>query len=216
MFLDLFRNFQERRGEKRNVNILPTEHIPEVDAVKMFWDRVGSTNPKSVLEVGTLQSIPGRSTHSKHQFPEVADANYVRLDIAKDCDVDFVGDIHSLPSEWNSRFDCFIAEAVFEHLERPWIAAKEVSRVLAPGGTFHIATHQCFPIHGYPSDFFRFSKEALRLILEDAGLHVEVSQYEHRCLIVPPENIVPDAGVGDWNKRFPAYILVRAVGYKPT
>jgi len=28
-----------------------------------------------------------------------------------------------------------------------------------------------FPLHGHPSDFLRFSKDALRLLFEDAGLH---------------------------------------------
>jgi SAM-dependent methyltransferase len=82
-------------------------------------------------------------------------------------------DLHVLPQDWARRFDALVAVAVFEHLERPWIAAKEVARVLKPAGWCYISTHQTFPLHGYPSDFFRFSKEALALIFCDADLHVE-------------------------------------------
>jgi 2-polyprenyl-3-methyl-5-hydroxy-6-metoxy-1,4-benzoquinol methylase len=45
-------------------------------------------------------------------------------------------------------FDALVAVAVFEHLERPWIAAKEVARVLKPGGFAYVSTHQTFPLHG--------------------------------------------------------------------
>ena len=108
-----------------------------------------------------------------------------------------------------------MASAVFEHLERPWIAAQEVARTLQPGGIFVIATHQTFPLHGFPNDFFRFSKEALTLILADAGLEVIDCSYEGRCKILPPKTLVNPIQVDQWNENYPSYILVSAVGRKP-
>ncbi|OCP18525.1 MULTISPECIES: class I SAM-dependent methyltransferase [unclassified Ensifer] len=139
----------------------------------------------------------------------------MRLDIRDGIDVDFIGDLHALPQEWTSSFDLFIADAVFEHLERPWIAAKEVSRVLAPGAIFLAVTHQCYPIHGHPSDFFRFSTEALRVIFEDAGLVVEAVEYSDQCMIVLPEHLLPYKMIESWNREFPSYTMVRATGRKP-
>jgi SAM-dependent methyltransferase len=95
------------------------------------------------------------------------------------------------------------------------VAAKEVARVLAPGGRFFVSTHQCYPIHGYPSDFFRFSKHALRLIFADAGLEVQACDYEHRCLIIPPHNVIPAWRMPSWNREEAAYLLVNARGRKP-
>jgi SAM-dependent methyltransferase len=211
----LNRIFSNKRTSSRNIAIIPEAFEPEVKVDDFFWEQISAARPKNVLEVGTLQSVPGRSTHCMSRFPHIEPQNYVRLDVIDGADVDVVGDLHALPDDWTGRFDCVIANAVFEHLDRPWIAAKEVSRILAPGGRFLVMTHQTFPIHAYPSDFFRFSKHALRLIFEDAGLIVDGCDYAHRCLIVPPDVVVPDQVVEGWNKQFPAYILVGATGTKP-
>ena len=191
----------------------PYEARSDYDA--WFWTHAPGLDCRSVLEVGTLQAVPGRSTHSMAGFPKVKRPDYVRLDVAPGHDVDVVGNIHALPSEWGGRFNAFVAMAVWEHLERPWIAAHEVARVLAPGGKFLVVTHQTFPIHGYPSDFFRFSREALRLIFEDAGLIVEACDYKNRCLIAPMPPILPPALIESWNREFPSYIHVGVAGRKP-
>ena len=93
--------------------------------------------------------------------------------------------------------------------------APELERVLAPGGIYYIATHQCFPLHAFPSDYFRFSREALRLILEDAGLAVDVCDYQHRCSILPPRALIPRVISQQWNEQHPSYLLVKAAGRKP-
>lgn len=186
--------------------------LVDVDAV--FERLVQERRPVHVLEAGTLQSSPGAPTHSHRRFPWVARRDYVKLDIIAGPDVDVVGDLHALPAEWSGTFDCVLADAVFEHLERPWIAAREIARVLAPGGIFEIATHQSFPLHSHPSDYFRFSREALRLIFEDAGLVVDAADYKHRCAILPPPAVMPRRKVEAWNATFPSFILVQATGHK--
>jgi SAM-dependent methyltransferase len=193
----------------------PDPYRPEADVFGVFQAGIAELRPKRVLEVGTRRVDPDKHTHAKGGFPWVADEDYVMLDVRGGIDVDVVGDLHALPEAWTGRFDCFIACAVFEHLERPWVAAREVSRILAPGGLFFVLTHQCWPIHGHPSDFFRFSKQALRLIFEDAGLVVEAADYAEQCLIVPAEHLVPYAGLAGWNREFPSYVHVMATGRKP-
>ena len=193
----------------------PPVYVPDVDAPALFWSGVAHKQPGRILEAGTLQSVPGVSTHCRGHFPQVADADYVRVDLIGGTDVDVVADLHALPASWSGGFDCFIANAVWEHLARPWIAAREVARVLAPGGVFLIGTHQCFPIHGYPSDFFRFSREALRLLFEDAGLVVDAADYQSRCMILPPAEVLDPAQVAGWNKKYPSFNLVFATGHKP-
>lgn len=194
-------------------DIAPGEALADVDG--WFWGQVAERAPKMVLEAGTRQALPGNSTHCLAYFPWVARENYVMMDIQSGVDVDVVADLHHLPDEWTSKFDCFVASAVWEHLQRPWIAARELERVLAPGGIYYIATHQCFPLHAFPSDYFRFSREALRLILEDAGLVVDVCDYQHRCSILPPRALIPRVISQQWNEQHPSYLLVKAAGRKP-
>lgn len=196
-------------------DIVALPYTPTSDFSAWFWANATGPECVRVLEAGTLQSVPGRSTHSMASFPHVESANYVRLDLAPGADVDVVGDLHALPQDWTGKFDAFLASAVWEHLERPWIAAHEVARVLAPGGKFLIVTHQTFPLHGYPSDYFRFSREALRLLFEDAGLIVEACDYNHRCLIAPMPPILAREYIESWNQTYPSFILVGAAGRKP-
>ncbi|WP_312407752.1 class I SAM-dependent methyltransferase [Rhizobium sp.] len=199
----------------RPADLTPDTYTPSADVFAVYHRNCAAKDIKRVLEVGTRRTAADRKTHSRDDYPHLADEDYVRLDIRDGLDVDVIGDLHALPVQWTERFDLFIADAVFEHLERPWIAAKEVARVLTPGAPFWIVTHQCFPIHGHPSDFFRFSTEALRVIFEDAGLIVDAAEYSDQCMIVPPENILPFSMVEGWNREFPSYNMVRATGRKP-
>jgi SAM-dependent methyltransferase len=167
-----------------------------------------------VLEIGTKQSIEGRPTHLMHHFPQVPRGNNVMADVEAGQDVDVVADLHALPQEWAQSFDALVSVSVFEHLERPWIAAREIARVLKPGGFCYVSTHQTFPLHGYPSDFFRFSKEALRLIFEDAGLQVIEVGYQSRTKIWVPDEVVPLDYQETWNATFPSYMAVNLFAEK--
>ena len=169
----------------------------------------------SVLEVGTKQSREGAETHHHLYFPSVPRDRYVMADIADGADVDVVADLHRLPTEWSGRFDGVVASAVFEHLERPWIAAKEVARVLKPGGRCWISTHQTYPLHSYPSDYFRFSREALSLLVTDADMEVVEVGYQHRTRIITEPDVMSEAFARGWNKVYPSYLVVNLFGAKP-
>lgn len=180
-----------------------------------FFEFAKSLNSDaSVLEIGTKQGVVGVSTHSQAYFPNVQRHNYIMSDVLPGADVDVVANLHALLPEWEGRFDCCVANAVFEHLERPWIAAKEVARVLKKGGGCYVWTHQTYPIHGWPSDFFRFSDAALKLIFEDAGMTVIDVAYEHRAKIIPPDIVVPQAICESWNADWPSYIAVHIFAKK--
>jgi hypothetical protein len=102
----------------------------------------------------------------------------------------------------------------FEHLEHPWIAAKEIARILAFCGACYISTHQTFPLHGYPKDLFRFSTDALSLIFSDAGLEVLAVQYAHRTKIIIPPELLAEPQLDAWNDEFPSYALVTLTARK--
>jgi SAM-dependent methyltransferase len=76
---------------------------------------------------------------------------YVGLDLEADADI--LGDAHALPFVAQS-FDCVFAYAVLEHLFNPFIAIKELNRVLKPGGIFIGTVSQGEPFH---ASYFHFT-----------------------------------------------------------
>jgi SAM-dependent methyltransferase len=151
-----------------------------------------------ILELGTRRSNPDNPTH--HRAWAAPDASYVMADFQGGLDVDVVADAHGLSGTFEvASFDAVIACSVFEHIQRPWIAAHEIARVLKPDGKAFIQTHQTFPVHGFPNDYWRYTREALETIFGDAGLS-GVAYYEFPCQI----NSDDDLGVKDG----PAYLNV--------
>jgi hypothetical protein len=86
---------------------------------------------------------------------------YVGLDIAPGPNVDVVGDAHELSRLLPPHsFDAAMSLSVFEHLAMPWKVVIELNRVLKPGGIVFVQTHQTFPLHDEPWDFWRISADA--------------------------------------------------------
>ncbi|SAL10652.1 putative methyltransferase [Caballeronia turbans] len=65
-----------------------------------------------------------------------------------------------LPFRDNS-VDCIFSLAVLEHVMRPWDVAKEIERVLKPGGTLRIDTAFMAARHGYPNHYYNMTVEGL-------------------------------------------------------
>lgn len=130
-----------------------------------------------VLELGTRQAIAGRSTRKDHLFPHASE--YVGTDIEPGPDVDVVADVHRLSSYFgHDAFDIILSEAGFEHFKYPHLAAHEIMKTLRLGGLVFVQTHQTFPIHAVPFDYFRFSTDALRSLFGTRmGMRVVAAGY---------------------------------------
>lgn len=134
--------------------------------------------------------------------------NWTTTDIEAGEGVELVGDLQSLWQTCDRRFDGIFCQSVLEHVQRPWVAIHSMSQLLKPGGSLYVGTHQTFPLHGYPFDFFRFSVDALKTMVFDSGLHTEASAYDHPCTITPVENVV-------WNPICKAFLGVSICARKP-
>jgi uncharacterized protein YbaR (Trm112 family) len=108
----------------------------------------------------------------------LTDARVVRMDVVWTPHVDVIGDAHALPFR-NACLDFVLAAAVWEHLRNPFEAAREVWRVLKPGGQVGVDCNFVFPFHGYPAVYFNASSEGLRQLFAGfTEVAVEVAPWQ--------------------------------------
>jgi SAM-dependent methyltransferase len=120
---------------------------------RKFVEGLGSLASGKVLEVGARN----RSGAVRRGLipPNLA---YTGMDIMPGENVDVVGDAHELGSYFAPEsFDAIFAMSTVEHLLMPWKFAIEANHVLKPGGLIMLTTHQSWPLHERPWDFWRFS-----------------------------------------------------------
>ena len=158
-----------------------------INSLQLFLEYAKKMESPSVLELGTFQSIPGRSTMHRHFVPHAM--RFHGTDVKKGPDVDFVADAHELSKYAGTEsYDIIISCSTFEHFKYPHIAAMEISKVLRLGGACFIQTHSCFPLHAYPFDYYRFSREALAGCFGSKnGIRIMKTDYEFPCVIVSEE-----------------------------
>lgn len=141
----------------------------------------GASDPTArVLEIGSR----ARSGYIRRGL--VAPMEYVGIDILDGENTDLVGDAHELSTFVEPEsFDAVFALSTFEHLAMPWKAAVEINKVLKPGGRLFISSHQAFPLHDQPWDFWRFSDMAWHALFNEAtGFRIIDTAYGERASIV--------------------------------
>ena len=163
-----------------------------------FLSAVDLLDCPRVLELGTRR-WGADPTHHRGLFGE---CEYVMTDFLDGEDVDVISDVHDLKEFDDSSFDVVYSASTFEHVQYPWVAATSLRRVLKRGGLLYVATHQTFPVHGYPSDYTRWTDKGLASLFEWSGFRVVEAGMDTRCKIVQP----PEIAV--WDELAPAFIGV--------
>lgn len=121
-----------------------------------------SIEPLRILDFGAGGS-PYRSL-----FPC---AQYQTADLAGS-GADFVIQEDSSTNAPDQVFDLVLSTQVLEHCRRPERYLAEASRVLKPSGRLVLSTHGLFEDHACPYDFFRWTADGLRSVLEEGGFQV--------------------------------------------
>lgn len=78
-----------------------------------------------------------------------------------------VADITHCPQIADNSYDVIVSFDVFQHIDRPWLAASEITRILRPGGLVYTTTIFSWRYHPDPIDFWRYSPAALQLLFAD-------------------------------------------------
>ena len=140
----------------RNPGVLELSQQHGMNAYNRFLDELRRRPAGNFLEIGGR----ARSGHvRKDHVPE--GWNYTSMDIMAGENVDVVGDAHRMSQLLlRNHYHAAMSVSVFEHLLMPWKVVIELSRVMAPGGLVFVMTHQAYPLHDQPCDYWRISKDA--------------------------------------------------------
>lgn len=95
--------------------------------------------------------------------------NVVNMEIVEYASTDVVGVCERMPFADNS-FDAVLSLAVLEHLRQPFEAAREIVRVLKPGGVLYAAVPFLQPFHGYPNHYYNMTSSGLRNLFADLDI----------------------------------------------
>jgi SAM-dependent methyltransferase len=116
-----------------------------------------------ILEIGS-QQVPGQEEIADLR-PLFSNKPYLGLDVQSGPGVDLVADVEALPQATAS-VGTVIAMNTLEHVPRFWRGFDEIYRVLRPDGALLVSCPFYFHVHAYPSDYWRFTSEALELLLQ--------------------------------------------------
>ncbi len=117
--------------------------------------------PEPIVEFGSLQVEEGQPNDLRPLF---GDRRFIGTDMRDGPGVDRVADLRELDFA-DGEIGTAICLDTLEHCEDPLAACREMHRVLRPGGVCVISSVMLFGIHGYPSDYWRFTPEGFRTLL---------------------------------------------------
>jgi SAM-dependent methyltransferase len=153
-------------------------------------DQAAGRRPR-VLDIG------GRERSGPIQLQgQLGPVDLVVFDLLPGDNVDLVGDAHRLASHVAPEsFDYVISTSVFEHLMMPWRVVLEINRVLRPGGLCFVSSHQSLGLHELPSDYWRFSDSAWRVLFcEPCGFRVVATNQNGAMALTPHQRRASEHG----------------------
>jgi len=154
-----------------------------MNSLEIFIQASKQMSEPTVLELGTKRWKADVSTKHDAWIPNAG--KRIGTDILAGIDVDVVADVHRLSDVFGTEsIDIIITCSTFEHFKYPFLAAHEIMKTLKVGGILFIQTHHTFPLHAYPYDYFRFSKEAIAALFGSRmGFEVISTDYQFPAVI---------------------------------
>lgn len=119
------------------------------------------------LEVGSKDY--GDVERVKSLFPN---GDFTGIDMLEGKNVDHVLDL-TQPFEKidhvlrGKRFQSIFCLSVMEHCLNPFAMAQNISQLLAPGGVMYVSVPFSWKFHGYPSDYWRFTPEGVKVLFPE-------------------------------------------------
>ena len=138
------------------------------------------------------------------------DLNLVASDIPNTIIADITGCADVIP---DASFDVVFSSDVFEHIDRPWLAASEIARILRPGGIAITHTLFSWRNHPCPIDYWRYSAECLEFLFADLtclekGYDLSQRRVDEPGFWAGGEDSVPVDHLGGWREHWSVYCVI--------
>ncbi len=122
-----------------------------------------------IIEIGSF-IVPGQEELANLR-PIFAGKQFIGCDMRHGNGVDKIENVEGLSLSNESVGTVLILDTL-EHVENCFKALDEIYRVLREDGMVVMTSVMDFPVHDYPSDFWRFTPEAFRLLLNRFPINV--------------------------------------------
>lgn len=73
------------------------------------------------------------------------------------------------------RFNTIFCLSVLEHCSNPFMMAKNITKLLNQNGVLYVSAPFCWEFHAYPSDYWRFTPEGIRILFPKIVFNFENS-----------------------------------------
>lgn len=91
-----------------------------------------------------------------------------------DCVVDLTRDFRTVETALTQRrFRTIICLSVLEHCAQPFRMAENLTQLLEPGGAIFVSAPFAWKFHSYPSDYWRFTHEGIKLLFSEIAFDEE-------------------------------------------
>lgn len=100
----------------------------------------------------------------------------VTINLLNDGRTEILGSIANLPLN-DGVADLAVCNRVLEHVEDPWLACRELERIVKPGGLVFCIVPFMSPYHRLPIDHIRFGRDSMARFFENCD-QVESSAFE--------------------------------------
>lgn len=118
---------------------------------------------------GVVIDLGGGKNPSYERFWSIKPKKFIRVDINKKAEPDIVTDLNKpLPFSDNFADAIFLFNVIYI-LENPINVLREINRILKSGGKLFMTSPFIFNEAKEPTDYWRFTSEALEKLLKEAG-----------------------------------------------
>lgn len=116
----------------------------------------------------------------------------IGLDMQEGPGVDLQHDLEKPLPARVGKFEHIDCCSVLEHVQRPWLMAKNIEAVLVDEGTILVAVPFVWRVHAYPGDYWRFTPASLEILFPNIRWIEKQFYCNGQVVDKPPSFNTPD------------------------